>query len=106
MSVNKEYILAKKNIQIDGQMDFFDMLNNDLPSDEMMQFAECVDCWCANCKHNSQNEAIPRDFGGEKRSCPACDMCIQNDEPEICQIGSYKFGCKVRADEENISHEI
>ena len=92
-----------KRSQIDGQLDFFDMLTGDIPLSEMNEFPECEECWCKDCKHNTKNEAEPRDFGGEMKPCPACKFCIDSDEPEICIIGSYKEGCKVRALEEGIN---
>lgn len=100
--------MAKKNLQIEGQLDFFEILMADtedtpIAMDEIMQFAECVNCWCRDCRHNEENEGEPRDFGGEKKPCPACRFCIENDEPEICEIGSYKNGCKVRAKEEGLA---
>ncbi|MCQ2081471.1 MAG: hypothetical protein MJZ11_07415 [Lachnospiraceae bacterium] len=94
--------MARKTKQIEGQLDFFDMLMADLPLSEMDQFLECELCWCKTCKHNSKNEGEPRDFGGELKPCPACEFCIENDEPEVCEIGSYKNGCKLRAEEEGL----
>lgn len=94
--------MAKRSFDIEGQLDFFDMLAGDIPNDEMLQFAECSSCWCRDCRHNSLGEAVPRDFMGEFKPCPACQLCIDNDEPDICEIGSYNNGCKVRAKEEGI----
>lgn len=98
-------IVAKKIIDIDGQLDFFDMLQGNYSNEEMPQFAECEKCWCKDCRHNSFNEGEPRDFAGEMKACPACQFCIDDDEPEICEIGSFKNGCKVRALEEGISSD-
>lgn len=92
-----------KTIDIDGQLDFFDMLFGELPVSELSEFEECINCWCRDCKHNSRNEGEPREFGSEMKPCPACDSCIVNDEPEICEIGSYKNGCKLRAKEEGLA---
>lgn len=97
--------MTKKSIQIDGQLDFFDMLNMDLTSSELTQFPECDSCWCRDCKHNSRNEGEPRDFGGKMMPCPSCNDCIDNDEPEVCVIGSYSEGCKLRAREEGLCPE-
>lgn len=94
--------LAKKVKQIDGQLDFFDMLMADIPPSEMGLFLECELCWCKDCKHNSKNEAEPRDFNGEMKPCPACEFCVDNDEPEICEKGSAKNGCRLRAEEEGL----
>ena len=68
--------------------------------ENLPQFIECDSCWCYDCKHNENNEAEPRDFGGEKKPCPSCRFCVENQKPEICQIGSYKNGCKLRAEED------
>lgn len=96
-----------KSKQIEGQLDFFALLEGEnldkkLSLREVNPFIECELCWCRDCKHNSNNEGEPRDFGGEMKACPACELCIENDEPEICEIGSYKNGCKLRAEEEGI----
>ena len=95
-----------KNKQIEGQLDFFDLLTAALPKSDNAHFFECEICWCRDCKHNSKNEAVPRDFNGEKKPCPACEFCIENKEPEICKIGSYKDGCKLRAEEEGIGPNV
>ena len=103
-----------KSKQIEGQLDFFALLNSDEDEgsisknsmDEVFSFSECSKCWCRDCKHNELNEGVLRDFGGEKKPCPACNFCIDNDEPEICVIGSSKNGCKLRAEEEGIGPEI
>ena len=91
-----------KQIQIEGQLDFFDFLFNqdNTPLKEMSRFTECDSCWCKTCTHNSRNEAIPRDILGESRPCPCCDSCIDSDEPHICVIGSSKEGCSYRYKEE------
>lgn len=65
-------------------------------------FKECDLCWCKDCRHNEKNEGIERDFGGIKKPCFPCSFCIENKNPEICEIGSAKNGCKLRAEEENI----
>ena len=41
-------------------------------------------------------------FAGEKKPCPSCSFCIENGKADICEIGSYKNGCKLRAEEEGI----
>ena len=89
--------------QIEGQMDFFDLLSETKFLDEFPQFIECSSCWCYDCRHNENNEAIPRDFAGEKKACPSCSFCIENGKADICEIDSYKNGCKLRAEEEGIN---
>ena len=98
-----------KNKQVEGQLDFFALLSfeegekesSKLNSiSELAPFEECNSCWCRDCRHNEQNEAVPREFAGQMRACPSCNLCIENDEPDICVIGSYKNGCKLRAEEE------
>ena len=89
--------------QVDGQLNLFDFIPETRFLKELPGFKECTDCWCYDCKHNSNNEAEPRDFAGELKSCPACDFCISNNKAEICIIDSYKNGCKVRAKEEGIN---
>ena len=91
--------------QIEGQMNFFDFITETKFFDEFPQFIECSNCWCYDCKHNENNEAIPRDFAGEKKPCPPCTFCINQKKAEICEIGSYKSGCKLRAVEEGIKSE-
>lgn len=86
--------------QIEGQLDFLDLLSETHFLKNLPQFIECDSCWCYDCKHNENNEAEPRDFGGEKKPCPSCKFCVEQKKPEICQIGSYKNGCKLRAKEE------
>lgn len=96
-----------KTWNIEGQLDFFALMNDDNNEslEEIISFSECEKCWCRDCKHNESNEAVPRSFGGEMKPCPACSFCIDNDEPEICEIGSYKNGCKLRAEEEGLGPE-
>ena len=65
-------------------------------------FKQCSNCWCSDCKHNKKLNAVPRDFAGMKRACPSCDFCLQDKKAEICEIGSYDNGCKLRALEEGI----
>ncbi len=67
-----------------------------------LKFKQCKKCWCLDCKHNGANEGVPRDMGGVKMPCPACEACESSDNPEICPIGDYKEGCKLRAIEEGI----
>lgn len=88
--------------QIEGQINLFDILNKTRFPEKYPQFVECKSCWCYDCKHNENNEAIPRDFAGEKKSCPSCRFCVESKKAEICEIGSYKNGCRVRAEEEGI----
>lgn len=68
----------------------------------ILLYKECNDCWCSTCRHNGKGKAIPRDFAGEKKPCPSCDFCIKQKKAEICEIGSYENGCKLRAEEEGI----
>lgn len=65
-------------------------------------FPECSDCWCSTCKHNEKGKAVPRDFAGVKKPCPSCAFCIDQKKPEICEVNSYKNGCKLRAEEEGL----
>lgn len=68
-------------------------------------YQECSDCWCSTCRHNAEGKAVPRDFAGEKKPCPSCEFCIRMQKAEICEIGSYENGCKLRAEEEGIIPE-
>lgn len=88
--------------QIEGQLDFFDFLNEAKFINEFPQFIECNSCWCYDCDHNENNAAVPRDFAGIKKPCPSCNYCIENGKAEICEIGSYENGCKLRAEEEGM----
>ena len=65
-------------------------------------FERCSECWCSDCKHNSRNEGKPREMCGTMMPCPACETCIEEGHAEICEIGSYKEGCRTRAIEEGI----
>lgn len=69
-------------------------------------FEQCKDCWCSDCRHNEKLEATPRDFAGVKKACPSCQFCLQNKKAEICEIGSYDNGCKLRATEEGVTAEL
>lgn len=69
-------------------------------------FGQCKNCWCSDCKHNEKLDAIPRDFSGVKKACPSCGFCIQDQKAEICEIGSYDNGCKLRASEEGITENV
>lgn len=100
--MEKAGLVLKK--QIEGQIDFFDLLDTDF-LEELPQFVECNNCWCYDCRHNKNNEAVPRDFAGKKKPCPSCDFCTKGGIAEICEIGSYKNGCKLRAEEEGIVPE-
>ncbi len=88
--------------QIDGQLSFSDLLEETGFISEYPQFKECINCWCYDCRHNENNEAVKRDFAGIMKPCPACGFCLEQKNAEICEIGSYKNGCKVRAEEEGI----
>ena len=66
-------------------------------------FRQCINCWCSDCNHNEKLSAVPRDFSGVKKACPSCDFCLQDKKAEICEIGSYDNGCKLRASEEGIT---
>lgn len=91
--------------QIEGQLNFIDLLSETHFLEELPQFVECSSCWCYDCRHNEYNEGVSRDFGGEQKACPACKFCMEDGTPEICEIGSYKNGCKVRAGEEGFGPE-
>lgn len=65
-------------------------------------YAQCAGCWCSDCKHNEKLAAVPRDFAGVKKACPSCAFCLKKNKAEICEIGSYDNGCKLRAAEEGI----
>ncbi len=86
--------------QIEGQINLFDFISE--KENEISFYEECVNCWCSSCRHNARREAVPRDFAGERKPCPSCDFCIGQDRAEICEIGSYDNGCKLRAEEEGI----
>lgn len=108
--------------QIDGQINLFDYISSedkynienmdqilsDLNilksenSDTISFFQECIACWCSTCRHNAKGRAVSRDFAGEEKPCPSCDFCISGQKAEICEIGSYENGCKLRAEEEGI----
>ncbi len=88
--------MAKK--QIEGQISLFDFI-----SESVSFYEECANCWCSTCRHNAKKDAIPRDFAGEKKPCPSCDFCMSQGKAEICEIGSYDNGCKLRAEEEGIA---
>lgn len=83
--------------QIDGQINLFDYI-----SETISFFQECTLCWCSTCRHNEKGHAIPRDFAGNQKPCPSCDFCMKQKKAEICEIGSYENGCKLRAEEEGI----
>lgn len=114
--------------QIDGQLNLFDYISDQIESDskaeqnnEIVQsskteikkinkgkkssinfFGECEECWCKDCRHNEKLDGEPRDFAGEQSPCPSCEFCIKAGKAEICEIDSYKNGCKLRALEEGI----
>lgn len=108
--------------QIEGQLNLFDYISEeekinsvyDKQNDSKEKqkttennnlisfFRECNLCWCSTCRHNEKGQAVPRDFAGNKKPCPSCDFCIKQKKAEICEIGSYENGCKLRAEEEGI----
>lgn len=112
--------------QIEGQLNLFDYISEEEKkgSDQLRTgdpkektktaaddghdisfYKKCVDCWCSTCRHNEKGQAVPRDFAGEKKPCPSCDFCIRQKKAEICEIGSYENGCKLRAEEEGMVPE-
>ena len=68
----------------------------------IMNFKQCVKCWCSDCKHNALGKAVPRDICGVSMPCPACQGCIDEDTPTICEIGNAREGCMTRALEEGL----
>ncbi len=99
----KQYIMKK---QIHGQITLFDYISaEDQDSshlDTISFFPECSVCWCSTCKHNAEGRAVPRDFTGVEKPCPSCEFCIKQKKAEICEVGSYENGCKLRAEEEGL----
>lgn len=97
--------------QIDGQINIFDYISSEDKSNTgdienikvISLYKECINCWCSTCKHNAKGKAFPRDFAGEKKPCPSCDFCTNQNKADICEIGSYENGCKLRAEEEGIA---
>ncbi|MDD6656315.1 MAG: hypothetical protein PUE95_03275 [Lachnospiraceae bacterium] len=96
--------------QIEGQLNLFDYDFN-IKVDKNIKhesgnpislYKECVDCWCRDCKHNEKLDAVPRDFAGVEKPCPACSFCEKEEHAETCEINSYENGCKLRAAEEGI----
>lgn len=78
----------------------------DMPGPAREQlFKQCKRCWCFDCKHNSRNQAIPREMCGIEMPCPACNDCIAEDMATICEIGNAREGCRTRALEEGILTE-
>ena len=65
-------------------------------------FKQCAKCWCSDCRHNALGKAVPRDICGVSMPCPACQSCIDEDTPTICEIGNAKEGCMTRAIEEGL----
>lgn len=88
--------------QIDGQLNLFDYISKEEKKTLIAFYQECKFCWCSTCRHNEKGQALPRDFAGEKKPCPSCDFCMRQKRAEICEIGSYENGCKLRAEEEGI----
>ncbi len=111
--------------QIDGQINLFDYISEEekKSTDQDKQshseenqiskkkdtligfYQECALCWCSTCRHNEKGQAVFRDFAGVKKPCPSCDFCVKQKKAEICEIGSYENGCKLRAEEEGIIPE-
>lgn len=111
--------------QIDGQINLFDYISEEekKSTDQDKQshseenqiskkkdtligfYQECSLCWCSTCRHNEKGQAVFRDFAGVKKPCPSCDFCVKQKKAEICEIGSYENGCKLRAEEEGIIPE-
>jgi len=90
--------MKMKNLK--GQLDFFDYELSKQKEYQAKNFKECITCWCYDCKHNRYNEGVLRDLCGNKIPCPACDECIRQGFASICEIGSSKSGCSLRAKEE------
>lgn len=101
--------------QIEGQLNLFDYVSNtEIKKEEkeikknsnfVSLFEDCLNCWCSNCKHNEELDAVPRDFAGISKPCPACSFCVKMKHAEICEINSYENGCKLRAIEEGLYNE-
>ena len=91
---NKQNIPRRKKEQKKGQKTALSSVS---------YFKQCKNCWCSDCKHNEKLDAEPRDFSGIKKACPSCNFCLQDKKAEICEIGSYDNGCKLRAAEEGIT---
>ena len=112
--------------QIEGQLNLFDYVSDteivkeEINSEDKISirnehkkkesnlislYKECLNCWCSNCKHNEELDAVPRDFAGVSKPCPACSFCIKMKHAETCEINSYKHGCKLRAIEEGLYNE-
>lgn len=89
-----------KKKKLEGQLSFFDYTESANTKYKAKNFEECIHCWCYDCKHNQYNEAVPRDLCGNKIACPACNECIKQGFANICEIGSSKNGCSLRAKEE------
>ena len=85
--------------QVEGQISLLDLLEESRFINELPQFADCVHCWCYDCRYNTNNEAVPRDFAGEMKPCPSCSFCQENGVADICEINS---GCKLRATDEGL----
>lgn len=108
--------MSKNARVMEGQMSLFDMPGAAFGQEQKQPFeeaagggetaaagfAECLSCWCRDCRHNAVNEAVPRQMCGREMACPACDGCVAKQKPDICIIGSAEEGCRVRALEEGI----
>lgn len=104
--------MSKEKRMIEGQLSLFDftIISESKNSENKKninnkRFSECAVCWCFDCRHNAENEGIPRDICGTMKSCPACRICIDSGKADVCTIGSAKEGCKIRAIEEGIIEE-
>ena len=87
--------------QIDGQISLFDYMTE--AAAPVRLFAQCAVCWCSDCRHNEKLDAVPRDFAGVEKACPSCALCLRRNRAEVCEIGSYDNGCKLRALEEGMA---
>lgn len=110
--------MGKDRRVIEGQMNLFEFSTAANEPDKVREqaavclaeaggFPGCADCWCRDCKHNEANDGVPREFGGQSLPCPACRLCVEQGEADICMIGSAEEGCSVRAHEDGVktSHE-
>lgn len=117
--------MGRKN-QIEGQINFFDMLVSQEISSEQKEnaaeeglgevvvskeqihyapgcFPECSSCWCATCEHSTVGGSIPRLLGERELPCPSCELCVKDGAADVCVIGSAEEGCRFRAEKEGIT---
>lgn len=80
--------------QIEGQMDFLDLLSETHFLEEFPQFIECSSCWCYDCRHNENNEGVPERFCGEVKACPSLNS-VWKDRKQI-SVGSALIRMGVR----------